>query len=180
MQHTDKELARLIREGSEDAFENLVRLYGGLIKSIVHFHLKDISMYQEDCINDILFKIWQNIDRFDADKSTLKNWIGAIAKYRAIDYKRKFYRELSAGELNENIADEKGSLSLLKCEIEEEINSLLENLSDGDREIFVKRYIMDVPVEEIAASEGRTAAYIYNRLSKGRKKLRRLFVKERS
>ena len=39
--------------------------------------------------NDILFSIWQNIDRFDANKNTLKNWIGAVSKYRAINYKRK-------------------------------------------------------------------------------------------
>lgn len=100
MYKTDEDLARFVASGDEYAFEELIRRYGGLIKSIVRYHLRDISMWQDDCINDILFKIWQNIDRFDAEKNNLKNWIGAVAKYRAIDYKRKYYRELTAGELN--------------------------------------------------------------------------------
>lgn len=47
-----------------------------------------------------------------------------MAKYRAIDYKRKYYRDLTAGELNENIADEKEIYQdILREEIDEEITS---------------------------------------------------------
>ncbi len=177
MKISDEKLARLTSKGNEKAFEEILRRYGGLIKAIVYYHLSNISMWQDDCINDVLLKIWQNIDRFNPQKSTLKNWIGAVAKYRAIDYKRKYCRELITGELNENIADER--CALLQNEIKEEVDSLLENLSAEDREIFIQRYIMDRTVDDIARSQERTTGYIYNRLSRGRKKLRRLFAKER-
>lgn len=176
MDISDESLARLISKGNEAAFEELVRLYGGLIKSIVHYHLRDISMWQEDCINDVLLKIWQNIHRFDPDKSTLKNWIGAVAKYRAIDYKRRYCKALMQGELNENTADRRAEAELIRSETEEEIESLLAALSPEDREIFRKRYILDIPIEEIAKSYNKTTGYIYNRLSRGRKKLRNLFA----
>ncbi len=176
MDLNDERLAGLISDGNEDAFEELVRTYGGLIKAIVHYHLRDISMWQEDCINDVLLKIWQNIDRFDAKKSTLKNWIGAVAKYRAIDYKRRYCRELMQGNIDYDIADRKAAAELMKSETEEEINSLLSNLSPEDKEIFKKRYILDIPIEEIAASHNKSTGYIYNRLSRGRKKLRSLFA----
>lgn len=180
MYKTDEDLARLIASGDEYAFEELIRRYGGLIKSIVHYHLRDISMWQDDCINDILFKIWQNIDRFDAEKNNLKNWIGAVAKYRAIDYKRKYYRDLTAGELNENIADEKEiHQDILREEIDKEITSLLSNLKEKDREIFIRHYIMEQSVKEISTAEGREPSWVYNRLSRGRKKLSHLFVKGR-
>ncbi len=180
MHQSDRELAKSIQRGSEDAFNELVRLYGGLIKSIVYYHFRNFPMWQEDCINDVLFKIWQNIKRYDPDKNTLKNWIGAVAKYRAIDFKRRYYRELMTGELKEDIADERMSAELLRQETEEEVASLLSGLDERDREIFIRRYIMDSPIDEIASSQGRSAGYIYNRLSRGRRKLRRLFVKERS
>ena len=176
MDISDKKLAQLVSKGNEAAFEELVRLYGRLIISIVHYHLKDISMWQDDCVNDVLLKIWQNIDRFDPDKSTLKNWRGAVAKYRAIDYKRRYCRELIQGEINENTADRRAEAELIRAETEEEIDSLLSSLSPEDREIFRKRYILDIPIEEIAVSHERTTGYIYNRLSRGRKKLRSLFV----
>lgn len=176
MEAADNELVRLIIRRDENAFEELIRRYGGLIKAIVRYHLKDISMWQEDCINDISFAIWQNIDRFDAEKNTLKNWIGAVSKYRAINYKRKYYRELTAGELNEDITDGKeADEDIIKQEIEEEMMSLLSGLKPKDREIFVKRYFMEQSVENIAATEKQEASWVYNRLSRGRKKLRRIY-----
>ena len=126
---TDDELVSLIIKKSQSAFDELIRIYGGLIKSIVKYHLKDIVMWQEECINDILFSIWRNIDRFDPNKNSLKNWIGAVSKYRAINYKRKFYKELINGELNESIADGKEiDEYIIKQDIENDIMSLLSGL----------------------------------------------------
>lgn len=147
------------------------------MKAIVHHHLKNIPMWQEDCVNDVMLRVWQNIDRFDSQRSSLKNWVAAIARYCSIDYKRKYCR--CTEELDENTQDKKADMSFMKREIQEEIQDLLSALSPKDREIFIQRYFMDMAVEDIAASEGKTSGYVYNRLSRGRKKLRRLFAKER-
>lgn len=171
----DDELVRLILAGDQSAFDVLVGRYGGLIRAIVKYHLHNISMWQEDCINDILFAIWQNIDRFDADKNTLKNWIGAVAKYRAINYKRKFYKDLTAGELSDDIADGKEiDAELMRQEIEDEIISLLSALNPMDKEIFIQHYIREVPLQDISASLNKAPAWIYNRISRGKKKLYKL------
>lgn len=176
MDITDNELAGLVAAKNEDAFSELVRRYERLIRAIVKYHLKDISMWQEDCINDILFAVWQNIDRFDAEKNSLKNWIGAVAKYRSINYKKKFYRELTAGELTEDMTDGKGADAyILAKEIEAETISLLSGLNPDDREIFIQRYFMEEKIETIAERNSRSPSWIYNRLSRGRKKLRRIY-----
>ncbi len=171
----DKRLSERVALKDEKAFEEIVRLYGGLIKSIVKYHLKNMPMWQEDCINEILMNIWCNMKRFDPEKSSLKNWIGACSKYRCIDFKRRYCRELLKGELDENIEDVQARTELLKQETEEEINSLLAGLDSKDREIFIKRYLLDKTIDEISVTEGRSPSYVYNRLSRGRKKLRRLF-----
>ena len=173
MYANDSELADAIKNGSERALEELVRLYGGLIRAIVRYHLKDISMWQEDCENDVLLSVWRNIDRFDPEKNSLKNWLGAVAKYRAINYKRRYIKELSGKELTEDITDKTSAdAEILKQETRAEIISLLEGLNSADREIFIRRYIMEQPVEEIAAVKSRKPSWIYNRLSRGRKILR--------
>ena len=134
-------------------------------------------MWQEDCINDILFAIWQNIDRFDAGKNSLKNWIGAVAKYRAINYKKKFFKELMAGELSEDITDGKEiDAHILAREIEEEIESLLSALAPEDREIFMQHYIYEVSLKDISENMQKKPSWIYNKLSRGRKKLRRIYA----
>lgn len=180
MYEKDKSIAYRISKGDEQAFEELIREYGGIVKSVVYYHLKNISMWQEDCINDIFFKIWQNIDKFNPDKNSLKNWIGAVAKYRAIDYKRKYYKELMTEEISENMSDEKRRQGeSLKAETEEEIQSLLSNLKDEDREVFIQYYINEQSVNEISKNKGKEPSWVYNRLSRGRKRLRKLFLNER-
>ncbi|HIW57208.1 MAG TPA: sigma-70 family RNA polymerase sigma factor [Firmicutes bacterium] len=176
MDINDAELARRIARRDEDAFEELIRRYGGLIKAIVRYHLKAMPALNEDCVNDILFSVWRNINRFDAEKNALKNWLGAVAKYRALNYKRKFYRDLTAGELDENIADEKEiDADILRREIEEETMSLLSGLSEEDRELFIRRYIMDQSIEDISEAADKKPSWVYNRLSRGRRKLRRIY-----
>ncbi len=177
----DNRLASLAAHGDEKAFEEIIRRYGRLVNSIVRYHLKDISMWYEDCVNDIFFALWQNMSRFDPSKNTLKNWIGAVSKYRAINYKRKFYRELTSGKLNEDIADKREiDADLILKEIEEETLSLLSGLSERDRDIFIKRYILEEPIEAIARDTNKKTSWVYGRLSRGRLKLRTILSEERS
>lgn len=179
MNISDDELVQLIILKKQWAFDELVQRYGRLIESIVRYHLKDISMWQEDCINDILFAIWQNIDRFDSHKNSLKNWIGAVSKYRSINYKRKFYRDLTAGELSDDLTDgEEVDAELIKQEIESEIISLLSALKPVDREIFIEHYINGVSLQDIAVNMNKKTGWIYNRVSRGRRKLRTIYAQE--
>lgn len=166
----EREMARRVAMRDEEAFGELLRLYGPLIKSIVGYHLKMLPMWKEDCVNDVYFSIWKNIDRFDAQKSSLKNWIGAAAKYRAIDYKRKYIAK--AEEYTDFGCED---AAFLKRELKEEIKELLANLSEEDREIFIRRYLMDEDVADISRATGKKCEVIYNRLSRGRKKLRDIY-----
>ncbi len=167
----EEELVRKVARRDEDAFCELLRLYAPLIKAIVRYHLKMLPMWQEDCINDVYFSLWRNITRFDPEKNSLKNWIGAVAKYRAIDYKRKY---VFSEEYEESGAEDK---AFLKRELEEETRELLGNLSAEDREIFVRRYIMDENIDDISRAVGKKSSAVYNRLSRGRRKLREIYGK---
>lgn len=168
----DEEMVCEIIKRNETAFEEFLVRYGGLVKSIVRYHLKSLPMWQEDCINDVCFALWKNIKSFDPDKNSLKNYVAAVAKYKAIDYKRKYIRSLSTEELPEQIADDNEAV---KREIQEDTEELLAALSPEDREIFIRRYINGEDVEYIALSTRRNQAQIYNRLSRGRRRLKAIY-----
>ena len=55
--------------------EILIDNYNGLLTSIIRTHLKPIRNYEEECINDVLLAIWDNIEGFNAKESSFKNWI---------------------------------------------------------------------------------------------------------
>lgn len=172
---SDEELVRGVKRRDERALDALVEEYGGLIKSVVYRHLG--GELRGECINDVLFSIWQNISKFNPKKNSLKNWIGAVCKYKCIDYKRKYLKERFA-ELDENIpSNQDADFELISKELREEIQSLLSALPLRDREIFRLRYLDGKTIEEISAVTGDSAAVLYNRLSRGRKSIRESFLR---
>ncbi|MBO3444474.1 RNA polymerase subunit sigma-70, partial [Clostridium sp. CCUG 7971] len=44
---------------------------------------------------------WGNIKSFDKNKNNFKNWICAISKYKAIDYKRKYLSKIETLDISE-------------------------------------------------------------------------------
>ena len=120
----------------------------------------------------MLFCIWNHIDQYNPEKNSLKNWIGAICKYKCIDYKRKYYKE-NFVELDETIpvADHPEKI-ILEPELEVETNELLSSLSPKDRELFRRRYINEESIDEISSDMNLAPSVLYNRLSRGKKKLR--------
>ena len=61
-----------------------------------------------------------------------------------------------------------------KFENMEMINILLENIDEKDRLILIKRYYKGFSIKEIALELECTEDYIYTRISRARKKLKRI------
>ena len=168
----DKLIVKYIKSKNEKGLQLLLETYGGLIKGIVRKHLFSLDYYQEECINDILISIWNNIYSFDC-KGSFRNWIVIISKFKAIDYNRKYLKYSNFEDIDKVILSDKKDVSenLLHKELQNEIQSLLDNLRPEDRYIFVKYYLEDISTDNISKELGIPKAQIYNKLSRGRKKL---------
>jgi len=166
-----------LQKQNDDALYYVIDMYGGLIKGIVVKHLYKLQPIQEECIDDVLMAIWDNIAAFCPEKNSFKNWVGAIAMYKSIDYKRKYLKLLD----HENV----DSLNLacswniekvaLEKELSQDMESLLSNLSEEDRKIFIQYYVEDQDVKKIAEKMEVKQSNIYNRLSRGRSRLRKIY-----
>lgn len=169
----DKIIIKYIKNKKEEGLRLLINNYIDYINTIVRNNLRDLTYYQEVCINDILLSIWNNISSFDNNKNTLKNWIGVVAKYKTIDYKRKYLKQ----NIDEALDDEilVVDKNLLKKEVEEEIEELLSNLKEKDRKLFIQYYIEELDIETISKKMKTKPFNIYSRLSRSKKKLRELY-----
>mgnify|MGYP002271158515 FL=1 len=88
---------------NERALEYVMVHYGGLVKSVVHRYLNVLSQYEEECMNDVFFAVWEHIDSYDSARNPFANWIGGIARLKALDYKRKYANHLlNTGGTNES------------------------------------------------------------------------------
>ncbi|MGL5751638.1 MAG: sigma-70 family RNA polymerase sigma factor [Paraclostridium sp.] len=180
MKITEENFASRLKAKDEKALEYVIDNYGWVIKTVVRKHLSTLVDYQEECINDIILAIWQNIDRFDENKSTFKNWVAAISKYKAIDYSRKYLKHLE----NQNIDDleirDKNDLheEVIKEELSEELEEMLSHLKPKDRELFIKLYVKEQEIDEVALDMGVSRDNLYNRVSRGKKKLKDVFKRK--
>lgn len=172
MQVDENMLVSKLKKRDKYAVDDLIDMFGGLIKSIVMHQLSSFQRYQDECINDILLAVWQNINKFDSDKNSLKNWIGAISRHKCIDYKRKYYKELFSKELDESITDTHSvDENLFKQEFYDEIDSLLSCLSENDKMLFYEYYLGDKSTFELANEFSMKPSAVYNRISRSKKRI---------
>lgn len=164
----------LLRKKDERALDYVVDAYGSLIKAIVHKHLYAFPDKCGECVNDVLLAVWNQIEHFDPEKSSFSGWLAAVCKYKSIDCKRKYYKQLFEAPLSEEEISTEGNPEedILALEISEETQSLLQYLSDEDQKLFWDCYVRDEPLELLAQERNAKVSALYNRLSRGRKKLR--------
>lgn len=176
MKINEKNFIKYLMKKNEKALDYIIDTYSGLVKSIVNKQLHNMKDYHEECIQDVFLAVWYGIDKYDNEKGNFKNWISAITKYKCIMYKRKY----SVLSLNQDIQDtdikiDNIDIELKKQELKEEVDILLQNLRPEDRKIFIEYYIEEKTVKEIARDMNIKDDNIYNRISRGKKKLRMLF-----
>ncbi|MDQ0214195.1 RNA polymerase sigma-70 factor (ECF subfamily) [Oikeobacillus pervagus] len=169
-----------LKKRDQKALEFVVDHYSNLVFKVVGSVLNHsfYLSYVEECSNDVFWAVWNHIDRFDEEKGEFKNWIAAIAKYKAIDYKRKVYKESAMEcvddyDLNDHVDLE--SLILSK-ENKKELLSAINTMNEADREILIRRYFFHEKIESIAAYFGVDRNWVDQRLSRGRKTLRKNLV----
>lgn len=172
----DKLIIKYIKKKNQKGMEILIDQYNGLITSVIRYHLGSLINYEEECVSDTLLAIWDNVEGFDQDKNTFKNWICAIAKYKSIDYKRKYLNKIEISDLDEqNYYIDK---NLLKIEIQEELNETLKFLSEEDKEIFRRYYLNDESVIDIANDKKLAISSVHSKLSRGKAKIRKSLLNE--
>lgn len=166
---------------NEAALRYAIEEYGGLVKSVVRKHLYPDArgMFFEECINDVFLGVWFNIGSYQPQKNSFKNWIAAIARFKAIDYGRK-YAVIRSHESDEEPETSMSGLTVLADSVDDDMSEQMQRylscLSEADRELFMRIYVAEDSVAEVSRDTGMNRDVIYNRLSRGRKKLKQVYA----
>lgn len=175
---TEEDLIFKLTVKDESGLVELINRYSGLLKSVVHKHLYALPHYQEECLNDIFLAIWDNAAKYDKTKASFKNWICAIARYRAISMLKKYQNELNAVPIEEGIPFEMNDTPFKNELWEIELDHLLAPLSQKDQALIKDVVEANLTTEEIAQKHGLTRGALYNRVSRAKAKVRRFFQKK--
>ena len=166
----------------DEYVEYVLNEYGSLLKGVLIRNLYDKADCWEECFNDVLLAVWNNWERFSNIKEDSRaGWLCAIAKYKAIDLLRRESRcnekvvsihdAWIASEVERQYCHEQGFEPVDNSS--EELDKLLACLKPEDKDLFYRRYIKEESVDEITKETGLSQDNVYQRLSRGKRKLKK-------
>lgn len=127
----------------------------------------------EDLSSEVFLKALEKFHTFK-EGSSFQSWIYAIAHNHLVDYFRKNKESVDI-EVLENVlkSDRDSRSSLLRREAAEQVQELLVNLSDEERDILLLRYHQDLPMRDISEIVDRAEATVRVIVHRAMKKMKK-------
>ncbi|MEG7639548.1 MULTISPECIES: sigma-70 family RNA polymerase sigma factor [Enterococcus] len=166
----DEEIIERIKKKDYAGLEELLAVYGDSMLRTIHSVLSQPHEVSErqDVANEVFYEVWQKIAAYQPERSRLITWLLLISRSRAIDHKRK----LNKRSLEEKPVDEQ-ELAIEESPLTKEtFLGFIEDLEALDQRIFLLYYFYQESPETIAEQTNLNVSAIYNRLSRGRKRLK--------
>ncbi len=165
-----------IKKRKSDALAKVMDLYMNsvyhLAKSILYVIASEEDI--EECVQDTFLAVWEEIDKYNPDRGTFKTWILVLCKYKALTRKQLLQKNLVQTELDESqlSSEQSPEDAFLIREGTSQILNAMNNLNEVDREIFIRRYLLEQSFNEIKDIMKLSRQAIDNRLWRGRKYLK--------
>ena len=171
----EREIIELIVKGDELGLKALQINYSPLIRYIISPILKD-TCEQEECLSEVIMKIWDKIQLYDPQKGSWNAWVTSIARNSALNRIRKVRPEVSFEDVPTDLPSSEPTPEemLIKKEREQILSQALGKLSQNDRAIFYRKYYYLQSTAQIASELGTTERAVEGKLYRIKKKLRKL------
>lgn len=149
--NADTQLVSLLIEGDEQAFARLYDNYSPLLYGVIVRIVED-RREAENLLQDCCVKIWQNAERYSAEKGKLVTWLINIARNTAIDYTRsKYFSQKKKNQTIDNLVDTGALSTALSVPVETMgLKQLVHKLTPACRQVIEWMYFEGYTQQEIA------------------------------
>lgn len=172
------ELVRLLKAKDERGLSYLFDHYAAALNGIIQRIVLSEKL-AEEILQQTFLKIWDKIDTYDPDKSTLFTWMSRIARNSAIDAKRlKKYENLqNTDSLDLSIHNKKVAYQETS---KMDVSTLLSKLDEKYKTVLDHIYLQGYSHSEAADKLDLPLGTVKTRLRNGLKELRNFIGSERS
>ncbi|MBB4078152.1 RNA polymerase sigma-70 factor (ECF subfamily) [Lewinella aquimaris] len=171
-------LLKLLLAKDEAGMRYLFDHYGGALNLIISRIVTDPEVGQE-VLQDVLMRIWQNIDKYEPDKSRLYTWMARIARNASIDRVRsKSYRKGGKTDQIDAVVVNHDNLSESMSVEHIGLAKLLNNLDTKHRSIIDLLYFKDYTQAETAEALDLPLGTVKTRSRRALQQLRKLLKHE--
>lgn len=160
--------------GNPDAFSRLYDAYGSILFGVI-FRIVNDRQDAENLLQDCFIKIWQNANRYDANKGRLATWLINIARNTAIDFTRsKFFSQKRRNQSLDNLVSREMHFASYARIEDYGLKQILNRLSPVCREIIVWMYYEGYTQQEISDQFSIPLGTVKSRTRKAMKELRQI------
>ncbi|HEY6074894.1 MAG TPA: sigma-70 family RNA polymerase sigma factor [Anaerolineales bacterium] len=144
------------QQGDGEAFAQLYDRYVDPIFRYIFFRVSD-EYVAEDITAHVFIKMWEKLPDYQIGPTPVGAWLYRIARNAVIDHYRTSkvavsWERVSPAEIRHDDAiEEKMDLQIRL----EQLRKALENLTEGQREVLILRFIQGQTVHEIARELGK-------------------------
>lgn len=179
---TDKELHRKMEQSAEEGRRALFDEYCGYVYAICANKLKSCGTLEDidECISDTFAAVFAYLDRNTDTDGDLRGIIGTIARRTAISYFRRLAAKsdttvpIDSESMEELSADIRIEEAAEGSALREAVLDCVSRLGDPDSAIIVYFYYYGMKTRQIASLTGMSDTAVQQRLSRARKRLRKL------
>ena len=169
----DERIVQLIKDRDQEGLRLLIKHYGPLIRYVVKPICSLDDSLTEDCMQEVLSRVWEKICGFDSEKGSLKSWLTAAARNTALNMVRRndccdSYEEIPEDVRSEAPGPEESAINSASAAA---VRAAVEKLPETDRLLVYRRYYYMQPMAQIAAETGLSERAAEGRLYRIRQKL---------
>ena len=184
MDFQEQKWIRAAREGDQDAFAELVRLYEKKVFALTSRMCKNPEDAAE-AAQEAFLAAWQGLPNFRGD-AAFSTWLYRLASNACVDLLRREGRHRDAAgpsfnddDLQLDVPDQAPSPHDLaeRSELRQQIEAGLAALSPEHREVLILREIHQLSYDEISQILKLDTGTVKSRISRGRRQLRNFLLK---
>src|SRR5882672_8093829 len=167
----DEELVRLVQQGNERALTELYSRYSKKLVRYFHRMLWKDEAKAQDFLHDLFVKLIEAPDRIDATRPFL-TWIYSVAHNMCKnEYRKQNFRKSTNGNWANGQTVEFIQSDMDQQAFQTQLENLLSQAEENDKNAFIMRYELELTVSEIAMIMEIPEGTVKSRLFYQKKKL---------
>jgi len=171
---SDASLVVSIGRYHEDALAEVYRRHAGAVFALARRLLADRTL-AEEIVQEVFLRLWNDPDRFDPDRGSLRSYLLAQCHGRSVDLirsessrRRREERELTlAAEAGYDVEHEVWDMA-----VADRVKVTLQGLPEGEREAILLAYFGGHTYKEVADLLGTPEGTVKSRIRAGLRKMR--------
>lgn len=171
---SDAALVVSIGRYHEDALAEVYRRHAGAVFALARRLLADKAL-AEEVVQEVFLRLWNDPDRFDPDRGSLRSYLLAQCHGRSVDLIRSESSRRRREEKELTLAAEAGydlEHEVWDMAVADRVKATLQTLPEGEREAILLAYFGGHTYREVADLLGTPEGTVKSRIRSGLKKMR--------